>query len=686
MSKSLRHLGLTDVDKVRQQIEEAANPLRAALGREAYSTIRFAEQLREMSSGLGIAGRAMESLHDAQSLAALSRDTSRVDWSSQLEELGRSSSLSTSNEVLNQITDQARRLTVGHGDLAQLASSQTAFEQILDQTCALVSGSSLQRMLEEEATRLQRAMAPAPDFWALESVVPQLQERLNRERRQWESLISQVAGPTGLSFESEATRLHEEIAQRASELSQFEPFIQEAIRVTERFQVDSWSPATVRSVLNAVRWDDLISAAQTHIEPTRAKQSTRKDRQGKSGRRRLTRADLAIIIAALSLIIGIIEALFESGLIQRFDAREPPATPVPTTQTRVEGWAIATLPTTLFADPSAQGARLFRVPAGAWLRVLEHRPQWLLVEVETGEHSRLQGWMRTLATRDLQDDVWQHGLEALASSTGTDASNATYALSNAPEVVRNAGEDARTAYAVTLASLRSRNTRAAYERAFARFFEFCSSAGIALPELTAIDVIAYVTGVAQQDSAATAKQHLIALRKLFDHLQVADVVAFNPTAGLKSPKPAPRPAVSVEGKEVERLLHSLAGTKEAEVRDRAIVTLIAGLGLKVSQLTALTLGAVEETSDGQLQLSLGPRRERVYVPAVANKALEAYVSLRRVASPPEAPLFVSTRTDNKEGNDARALARGEIYAMLKRRAQACGVPELSCEGLRHAMR
>ncbi len=449
--------------------------------------------------------------------------------------------------------------------------------------------------------------------------------------------------------------------------------------------MDSWSPATVRSVLDAVRWDDLISAAETHFEPTRARRSARKTRRWNSGHRRLTKTDLALVIAALSLIIGIISALFESGLIQRFDAREPSATPVPTTQP-VEGWAIATLPTTLFADPSVQGARLFRVPVGAWLRVLEHRPQWLLVEVETGERSRLQGWTQTLATRGLQEEVWQHGIEALASSTGTSASNTACSLSNPPEVVRNAGEDACTAYIATLASLKSRNTRMAYERAFARFFEFCSNAGIALSELTVLDVIAYVTGVAQQDSSATAKQHLIALRKLFDYLRAADVVAVNPTSGLKSPKPSPRLAVSVEGKEVERLLLSLAGTKEADVRDRAIVTLIAGLGLKVSQLTALTVGAVEKTSDGQLHLRLEPRRQRVQVPAVASQALEAYLSLRRVASPVEAPLFVSTRTDTEEADGARALARGEIYSMLQRRAQACGIPELSCEGLRHALR
>ncbi len=146
-----------------------------------------------------------------------------MDWSSQLADLERFSSLCTSNEALNQITDQARRLTEDHGDLARRASSQSAFKHILDQTRELVSGASLQRMIEEEATRLQRAVTPATDFWALESVVPQLQERLTRERRQFESLISQVSGSTGLSFEDGATRLHEEIARRASDLSQFEP-------------------------------------------------------------------------------------------------------------------------------------------------------------------------------------------------------------------------------------------------------------------------------------------------------------------------------------------------------------------------------------------------------------------------------------------------------------------------------
>ncbi|MBV9081247.1 MAG: phage integrase N-terminal SAM-like domain-containing protein, partial [Acidobacteriaceae bacterium] len=67
--------------------------------------------------------------------------------------------------------------------------------------------------------------------------------------------------------------------------------------------------------------------------------------------------------------------------------------------------------------------------------------------------------------------------------------------------------------------IRNKNTRAAYMNAARSFAEWCAGQGIAeLRDVEPIHVAAYVEQLAETTSKPTAKQHLAALRMLFDWL------------------------------------------------------------------------------------------------------------------------------------------------------------------------
>ena len=80
------------------------------------------------------------------------------------------------------------------------------------------------------------------------------------------------------------------------------------------------------------------------------------------------------------------------------------------------------------------------------------------------------------------------------------------------------------------ATIRNRNTRRAYFKAASRFSEWCKARGLHdLAGLQTLHVSAYVEEMSQSHSAPTVKQHLAALRMLFDYLIVQQVMPIQHT-------------------------------------------------------------------------------------------------------------------------------------------------------------
>jgi site-specific recombinase XerD len=83
------------------------------------------------------------------------------------------------------------------------------------------------------------------------------------------------------------------------------------------------------------------------------------------------------------------------------------------------------------------------------------------------------------------------------------------------------------------------NTRAAYFHACRRFFAWCEQKGV--DEFVAIEpmhVAAYIRALGKDFEKSTVKQHLAAIRMLFDWLVFGQVVAINPAHSVRGPKHA----------------------------------------------------------------------------------------------------------------------------------------------------
>ena len=107
-----------------------------------------------------------------------------------------------------------------------------------------------------------------------------------------------------------------------------------------------------------------------------------------------------------------------------------------------------------------------------------------------------------------------------------------------PAMVAAAGERAAFRFIEFFtANIRNPNTRAAYAVAVRGFFAWREQHGI--HELGAIrthHVSAYIETLTRTYKAPTVKQHLAAIRMLFDWLIVGQVVEQNPAAAVRGPK------------------------------------------------------------------------------------------------------------------------------------------------------
>lgn len=98
----------------------------------------------------------------------------------------------------------------------------------------------------------------------------------------------------------------------------------------------------------------------------------------------------------------------------------------------------------------------------------------------------------------------------------------------------NRDKTAETFLELLGARVRNPNTRRAYRVAWRSFLSFCSARKLELEGVKAYHVGAWLDR--HPGSRSTQRQHLAAVRLLFDHLMMRGVVEYNPAARAKPPR------------------------------------------------------------------------------------------------------------------------------------------------------
>jgi len=153
-----------------------------------------------------------------------------------------------------------------------------------------------------------------------------------------------------------------------------------------------------------------------------------------------------------------------------------------------------------------------------------------------------------------------------------------------------------------------------------------------------------------------------ALRTLFKYLCREEVITSNPAIGLKLPKRTRRVPGFLNEMDAQALMSAPASGPEAVVRDRAILELLYGGGLRASELVNLDLSDVD-IKGSALKVSGKGRKQRI-VPLgmYAVSALEAHIGSRlpRSESRYPNPLFLSKSGRRLNTAGLRTLVKRNI--------------------------
>ena len=143
-----------------------------------------------------------------------------------------------------------------------------------------------------------------------------------------------------------------------------------------------------------------------------------------------------------------------------------------------------------------------------------------------------------------------------------------------PAVIAELGEEQAKRFATFFTdNIRNRNTREAYYRAARQFFAWCECRELGFAQIESWHVAGYVEELGERLSKPSVKQHLAAIRMLFDWLVVGQVCPTNPAAAVRGPKHSVRkgktPILSEE--DAKQLLESIDASTVIGARDRALI-------------------------------------------------------------------------------------------------------------------
>ena len=112
-----------------------------------------------------------------------------------------------------------------------------------------------------------------------------------------------------------------------------------------------------------------------------------------------------------------------------------------------------------------------------------------------------------------------------------------------PTLVESHGEKAQKRFEEFFGvPIRNKHTRQAYFRALRYFFSWCEERRLKLETIEPIHVAAYIEMLTNHPDygAPTVKQHLAAIRRLFDWFVTGQIMPHNPAAAVKGPSHSAR--------------------------------------------------------------------------------------------------------------------------------------------------
>lgn len=219
----------------------------------------------------------------------------------------------------------------------------------------------------------------------------------------------------------------------------------------------------------------------------------------------------------------------------------------------------------------------------------------------------------------------------------------------------------------------SPNTVKAYTADIEGFYEFLRHRGVTLRDASSSDISDYIISVSDYLSKRSQARLLSSLNSFFDYLVSEGERKDNPSSAVDSPKLGKCLPVVLSVEEVRAILKAAPNE-----RDRAILEVLYGCGLRVSEVCSLKISEVYLKDMFVKVMGKGSKERLVPMAPSTASAIMDYLSVRPGSDAGcEDVLFL-----NRFG---RALSRVAVFKMVKSVALVAGVDKnLSPHTFRHS--
>lgn len=253
--------------------------------------------------------------------------------------------------------------------------------------------------------------------------------------------------------------------------------------------------------------------------------------------------------------------------------------------------------------------------------------------------------------------------------------------SNVPPLVAKAGRNAARRFVEFFAAnIRNQNTRLAYAQAISQLLNWCEERRFTLELIEPVVIAVYVEELGKRFSRPTVKQHLAAIRMLFDWLVVGQVLPMNPASVVRAPR-----HVVTRGKtpvltaiEARQLLDSIDTGTAVGLRDRALIGLMVFSFARVSAVVSMNVeDYFQQGNKWWFRLhEKGGKRHEVPAHHNAEAYLDSYLQAAGIVDDKKTPLFRTVERNDRL--TANRLTRNGVLRMVKRRAKAVMLPDNIC--------
>jgi site-specific recombinase XerD len=231
------------------------------------------------------------------------------------------------------------------------------------------------------------------------------------------------------------------------------------------------------------------------------------------------------------------------------------------------------------------------------------------------------------------------------------------------------------------ANIRNKNTRRAYYKAASRFSDWCEGRGLAgLAHVKPVHVAAYIESlsVAKPEgpglSKPSVKQHLAALRMLFDWLVVGQVIETNPAHAVRGPKYSQKKGKTpvLDRDEARALIAAIDTSSLTGLRDRALIGVMVYTFARVGAVLQMDVG--DYFSQGRrgwvrLHEKGGKEHEAPCIPKLETY-LDEYIAAAGIAADTDGPLF---RTTGRSTGTPHRMTQQDAYRLIQRHAKRAGI-------------